>query len=255
MKNGIWWIIGVIVLFFLLIVLYVNWPTKNGNRSNGSNSTEMVTANGAEVANLKALLTNRDAALVQANQTIALLAECCGSNKTVTYTKPAAPRNTGGSTNTGNTVKRFVPAPTGTGTETVIEGNKMPRAKRSMLKGEIEVCWRFGPNVYYPYIAIQENNIQFSNLVDNGKEGNNLAFMPSGTIGSTGESCGVTKDYTHWLRVTEAQKYQTWITFDIPQAMIEGVFLPATLVEVNGEQFFVVTALDYQKWISQTRGQ
>lgn len=234
-----WWVWAVILVLLLALLWWAFGPygrAKNSASSKDGVNTEVTTDNTNQ---LKEQLAACNAALVQANQTIALLAECCGSNKTVTYTKPAAPRSTGGSGNTGNTVRKFVPAPSGTRTETVIEGATLPRAKRSMEKGEIEACWQFGQNVWYPYIAIQEDNLQFPNLVDNGKDGNNLAFLPSGTIGSTGASCGIAKDGTHWLRVSEAQKYQAWVTFDTPRPMIEGVFVPSTVTEINGEQFFI----------------
>lgn len=212
--------------------------TDEGN----TNSSDGLSAKDCEIRDLKKDLADREGKLAQANSTIAMLAECCSKKSPATYkpATPPAPKNTGGSSagNTGGASEvKNVPAQSES--EYVVGGTIMPKTKLRIEKGEVKSCWQFGPNVWYPYIAVQQNNEQFPNSADNGVGGLDLWFTPSGTVGSTSASCGIAEDGTHWFRVSEARKYEAWITFETPRPIINGVFKPSTLAVVNGEQFFV----------------
>lgn len=251
-KN--WWLWAVVIVLLLAGLWWAFGPygkAKNSSSNKDGATTEVtadntnssggLTAKDYEIASLKEKLAQREGQLDQANMTIAQLIADCGGKKSTTYSRPApaAPKNTGGSGNTGGVPITRQAAPVQPESEYVVGGMKMPKTKLSIEKGEVKSCWQFGPGVWYPFIAVRENNEQFPNSVDNKVGGLDLWFVPYGTIGSTGASCGITEDGTHWLRVSEAQKYQAWITFDTPRPIIDGAFKNSTLTEINGEQFFV----------------
>lgn len=257
-----------VVVILLLILAYFNiWPFDKGNGVDAKKAnTEAVYSESEKVAALTNALNARDAEisriegeLSSANEVSAVkqavidsLIANCGkpAPKKAAVTSSGAPvqrieivvkypNNPGSSGNVSG-----VPAAKITGNQSepdyAVGGTKLPRVKGQVEKGECETCWQFGTSAWYPEIALQENNAQFPNLVNNhNKDGHNLAILPSGTIGSVNAPCWITADGIYWIRVSEVQKYEGWVTFDTPLVMINGRFVSTKLVEVNGEQFFI----------------
>lgn len=247
-SDSIWkWVKNTLVIIVILILicgmvayLFDYWPFNKSKEV----KMEMTTISTGELANYKLEIarlkndsTSRNSAIYNLNNQInilkASLAECNDKKSKVTVirvpAKPVLKKASSLVIDTTQVDSTFI----------VKKGAKLSRTIVVIEKGEEKLCWQLAPTVWYPAIAVEQNDQKFPNLRDNGQKGYDLIYKPSGTIGSTGSPSGIAEDGTHWIEVNELQRFSASMPRDwVPKVMINGVFKTAEVTEVNGKQYF-----------------
>ena len=255
MSKTLSWVLGVIALIIVLVLLYFALPingtgsSKDGLKKTESNEVSLAKKD-CEIRDLYVTVAAKDSSLAQSGRTIALLIKTClGKSSASGYSRPSnrsyvpAPK-TSGSGNSGN-----YPANTGGGLKssqttqpkteteykTVIDNEKA--AQVTIPEKSVLFCMQVGDHTWFPYIAML-NKENFTNAyLNSSNDGYNLRFVPSGTIGSTGEVCGIAEDLTHWCKVNELAQYLQW---DIPKFLIGYTFTLASKTTVDGVEYWAM---------------
>lgn len=228
LRKGLSWLAGTFILLLIVAYFMNKWPFDKGNgvgakattevvSTDNANSSSSLSAKDCEIASLKEKLAEREGQLDQANMTIAQLIADCGGKKTVTYTKPAAPKNTGGSGKTGGVPITRQVAPAKSEAEYGVESTSVPRANFTAQKNEIPMCVQIGTR-FWPHLAMNEGET-FPEAISNGPDqgGYNLSLMPKGTLETIdpNQDYGITEDRVCWVRASRIAKWSEGQTVKI----------------------------------------
>ena len=252
--NWYYYFIGVIVIIILLLIGYaIWWPKDWWPKSSETSITALTTmtadnsAKDQEIADLNKVIKGKDATIANMQVTINDLTANCG--KKIVYL-PSKRKSTGtagsngngngnANSNSGNSgglqSSQTAQPKTETEYKTVIDNEKA--ANVTIPEKSVILCMQVGDHTWFPYIAML-NKENFTNAYLNStNDGYNLRFIPSGTVGSTGEVCGIAEDGTHWCKVNELAQYLQW---DLPKFLIGYGFTLAQKTTVDGVDYWVM---------------
>lgn len=241
-KNLIWWVVGIVVLLAILWWAFGPYGRVRNSSSNKDGATVStgntglpggLTAKDYEIRDLEKDLATCKGELEQANNTIALLSECCGK-KTVAYTKPPSTNKnigTGGGSGTSGSNKN-VQTPEASYN---VNQNAVPKSRVTLDINEQKFCIRLGTQ-FWPHLAVN-NAKEFPELVDNKIGGFDLFILPAGSVGSTGKTYGISEDGTAWIEVAELADWSQY-TPDFLDS--RGTWITGERVNTNGKEYWVI---------------
>lgn len=218
-----WTVSAAIAILLILVFLGYYFGLFGGDQPATSATT--VTKNGkpvsiemqleqkdCEIKRLSDLLKASEANLETANATIATLMENCG--KKIVYQKaPASSKSSATKVGSGNpdsgggSLK--ITKTTESDADYDVSINSVQKSKVKVEFNEVKFCVRLGEQ-FWPHLAVNQGK-EFPEIVDNGLGGFDLFILPSGSIGSTGKTYGITEDGVYWIAVSELVD---WSQFD-----------------------------------------
>jgi hypothetical protein len=222
MGRNFWIAAGVVALLIIAFLIWILWPfgasdeasmtvTKNGKPV----TIEMqLQQKDSEIKRLSDLLKASEASLETANSTIATLMENCG--KKIVYEK--APASKGGATKvssgnpgagSGGSLK--ITKTTEPEADYDVSINSVQKSKVKVEFNEVKFCVRLGEQ-FWPHLAVNQGK-EFPEIVDNGLGGFDLFILPSGSIGSTGKTYGITEDGIYWIADSEVSDWSQFTPY------------------------------------------